>query len=397
MDTAHKTDEEKKEFFDTPEELDRKIGILAELIKHSRHFVAFTGAGISTSAGIPDYRSGVNTVLPTGAGVWEAKAKKLPPAKANFRKSMHSAVPTPCHMALCALEARGYLKFLISQNVDGLHRKSGFPPSKLAELHGNTNLEFCKKCKRKYMRDFRCRTAEKVHDHRTGRFCDDPACRGELYDSIINFGENLPEQELEDGFVNSARADLHLAMGSSLRVTPAADMPYETAKKGGKLIIVNLQATPLDKVAFMKINALIDDVMTRLVQKLDITIPPFILRRRLGASKVNVEKSGRTVETFLLRGLDSDNCPFSYLSGMDIQIEAPMRGTVSLPKEPYRLTPTQVDFMSGKIKATLKFQGHYQEPPLTIPFSLGEFKLNKERVYLMEFNTATLAWSVTAL
>ncbi len=72
--TAHKTDDEKKEFFDSPEELDAKVTRLAELVRNSKHFIAFTGAGISTSAGVPDYRSGMNTVLPTGPGCWEKKA-----------------------------------------------------------------------------------------------------------------------------------------------------------------------------------------------------------------------------------------------------------------------------------------------------------------------------------
>jgi len=86
---------------------------------------------------------------------------------------------------------KGYLKHIISQNIDGLHRKSGILSKDISELHGNTNLEICKKCGKDYMRDFRVRTALKCHDHKTGRKCDNPACKGDLYDSIINFGENL--------------------------------------------------------------------------------------------------------------------------------------------------------------------------------------------------------------
>lgn len=111
--TAHKNKEEKKEHFDTPEELDKKAAWLAEQIKKSQHFVAFTGAGISTSAGIADFRSGVNTKLETGPGVWERKATGYT-KKASVSKPMHSAVPTPTHMALVALEKAGYLKYLIS-------------------------------------------------------------------------------------------------------------------------------------------------------------------------------------------------------------------------------------------------------------------------------------------
>lgn len=79
---------------------------------------------------------------------------------------MHEAFPTSTHMSFVELANRGMLKFLVSQNVDGLHRRSGFPVEKLAELHGNTNLEKCQKCGKGYMRDFRCRTASNVHDHK---------------------------------------------------------------------------------------------------------------------------------------------------------------------------------------------------------------------------------------
>lgn len=151
---------------------------------------------------------------------------------------MSSAVPTLTHMTFVKLMEEGYLKFLISQNVDGMHRKSGIPPDKLAEVHGNTNVEKCQKCKKEYMRDYRVRNAEKVFDHKTGRKCTVPSCKGDLCDSIINFGENLPKRELELGFLHGGKADLCLAMGSSLRVTPAADMPGSTAEHGGKLVIV---------------------------------------------------------------------------------------------------------------------------------------------------------------
>lgn len=105
---------------------------------------------------------------------------------------MLRAIPSLTHMALNELNLKGYLKFLISQNVDGLHRRSLFPCECLAELHGNTNLEKCIKCHKSYMRDYDTRTAYEVNDHLTGRICDNTKCKGKLYDTIINFGENLP-------------------------------------------------------------------------------------------------------------------------------------------------------------------------------------------------------------
>ena len=134
-------------------------------------------------------------------------------------------MPTATHMAFVELMERGFLKFMISQNVDGLHRKSGIPPEKITELHGNTNVEICSKCQREYLRDFRVRNAQTVHEHKTGRKCEDILCNGDLIDTIINFNENLRENDLDLGFGHSNIADLCLAMGSSLRVNPAASMP----------------------------------------------------------------------------------------------------------------------------------------------------------------------------
>lgn len=176
-------------------------------------------------------------------------------------------------MALVELMERGHLKHVVSQNVDGLHRKSGIPSHNISEVHGNTNLEKCTSCGREYMRDFRCREAQKVHDHKTSRKCDDPDCRGQLIDTIINFGENLDENILNSGFGNCRSADLCLAMGSSLRVTPAADMPASTAEGGGNLVIINLQKTPLDAYATLCIYGKCDEVIMLLMKKLGYELP----------------------------------------------------------------------------------------------------------------------------
>ena len=110
----------------------------------------------------------------------------------------------------------------------------------MSELHGNTNLEVCSECGREHMRDFGVRNAQRCKDHKTGRFCDTPSCNGALKDTIINFGENLNDNIQELGFHNCRIADLCLVMGTSLRVTPAADMPMETVANKGNLVICNL-------------------------------------------------------------------------------------------------------------------------------------------------------------
>jgi len=209
METAHKTDEEKIEYFDSEDELNLKIEQLALWIRESKHFVTFTGAGISTAAGISDYRSGINTVLKVGPGVWEKKKNNIvDKKKVDAKQAMQKAFPTITHLALAELMHDKYLKFLISQNVDGLHLKTGISIDKISELHGNTNLEICVICGKKFFRDFKVRNNSKVHDHKTGRKCYE--CKGDLNDSIINFNENLNEQVLDLAWNNAISSDLML-------------------------------------------------------------------------------------------------------------------------------------------------------------------------------------------
>lgn len=276
------------EIYDTPEQIQCKVKRLAKYVRSSKHMIAFTGAGVSTSAGIPDFRSGVDTSLKTGAGAWVLRDSTPEVRQANASKRVATtttkAVPTPTHMSLVKLhdEGKGPLKALVSQNTDGLHRRSGMPPSALAELHGNSNLERCVECGWEVMRDYKTRnrkTAPKALQHRTGRKC--AVCGGDLHDTIINFGESLPDRDLDMAFDHAERADLCLALGSSLSVAPAYHVPESVgAKQGGKLVIVNLMRTPLHERADLVIHAQCDTVMEMLMQELALDIPTFKLRRR---------------------------------------------------------------------------------------------------------------------
>merc|ERR1719310_1187665 len=163
-----------KERYDDEETLEMKIDMLAELIRTSRHMVAFTGAGISTSAGIPDFRG--------PQGKWTREAQGLKPLSGV---AVVSALPTPTHMSLVELQHQGVLKYVISQNCDGLHRRSGLPAAAISELHGNGNLEICEDCGERYFRDFRCDRLKRTRDHFTGRLCH---CGGRLLNSTIDFG-----------------------------------------------------------------------------------------------------------------------------------------------------------------------------------------------------------------
>ena len=180
-------------------------------------------------------------------------------------------------------------------------------------------MEVCKQCGREYMRDYRCRKSlrkQKTHDHFTGRYCTVPKCGGKLYDTIINFNESLPEVPLKLAEENTEKCDLMLSLGSSLTVTPAADMPgaigekWEDEKDNDKeivhnLCIVNLQKTQYDDQCSVRIFAKIDDVMVPLMKELGVELPAWNLNRFL---KVKIEKLDNRddLKKCVISGVDID-------------------------------------------------------------------------------------------
>jgi mono-ADP-ribosyltransferase sirtuin 6 len=243
-------------------DLKEKIDLAAHWIADSEHFVAFTGAGISTSSGLPDFR-GPN-------GLWTRRDKGLPPPK--MQVPWDQVKPNKGHKALAELLEVGKLKYLISQNVDGLHAKSGIPFKKMSELHGNQYFMRCLNCGRKM-------TFEKAGWNKTvwGKgyrtrpvregqpTC--PNCGGRLISSIVNFGDPLPEDELYKAYEHSEKADVFFVIGSSLVVSPASQMPGIAKKNGAKLLILNLGETPYDKIADLRFSKDINKVLIPLVEE----------------------------------------------------------------------------------------------------------------------------------
>lgn len=387
-------EDDKKEFFDSPEELERKIDLLAKWVKESKHCVMFTGAGISTSTGIPDFRSGMNTVLKTGPGVWELQAKGVARKPGAAIPNMLKAIPSPAHMAIVKLHKEGLVKFTVSQNVDGLHLRSGIPNHKLAELHGNTNLEKCTTCGAKYLRDFDTRTARRVHDHLTGRFCDNNQCRGSLIDSIINFGESLPTDELEQSYEEAKKSDLIIVLGSSLQVYPAADIPATAIRRKQKLVICNLQKTPLSSQSALQIHSQIDTVMSGLLRRLGLEIPPFKVRRRF---VVDISQ-----DKILIQGLDLEcDTPYSFFRQVSVRVSQEIKGSKKvvaekvLSKEPLEIHLDQHLNVSDAnplfVDLELGFHGHYGEPNMS--FSDSITCLGKT-LFCAEYDLTTGQWSL---
>ncbi|XP_022227461.2 NAD-dependent protein deacetylase Sirt6 [Drosophila obscura] len=256
------------ESFDCYDTVNKKCDALALLIKDSRHVVFHTGAGISTSAGIPDFRG--------PQGVWTLEKKgEVPKLNTSFDK----ATPTKTHMALRALVETGHVQYIVSQNIDGLHLKSGLNRKYLSELHGNIFIEQCHRCRRQFVRStsvksvgqkslgIRCRST--VSDE--GR-----ACRsGSLHDNVLDWEHDLPVKDLDMATMHSTMADLNITLGTTLQIVPSGNLPLKNIKGGGKLVVCNLQPTKHDTKAHLVISSYVDEILSKVCHFLNVEIPEY--------------------------------------------------------------------------------------------------------------------------
>ncbi len=252
-----------------------KIEQLADLVGSAPRIVVFTGAGMSTESGIPDFRS--------PGGVWD----RFDPSEFTFQNFMATeagrrrywklgrttfpvirrAEPNPGHHALATLWRLGRLDCVITQNIDNLHQRAGLPADRVIELHGNSTRVRCLTCERPYERE---RIQEWLDAGVTVPTCD-PPCGGTLKPRTIMFGEAMPRVELEEAERRARASDLFVVVGSSLVVYPAAYMPLHAKEAGATLAIVNLTETPHDALADLLIRgsagavlaAVVDRVQTR--------------------------------------------------------------------------------------------------------------------------------------
>jgi NAD-dependent deacetylase len=241
---------------------------VAGWLREAQYVLALTGAGISTESGIPDFRG------PNGVWTKDPKAERL----SNFHQYMSDpavrveswrqrlrhpawrAAPNSGHLALVALERKGHLQALVTQNIDGLHAAAGSAPAITVEIHGTMREVVCMSCGE------RAPMGRALARVRGGEA--DPPCRscgGILKSATISFGQNLVAEDLERARRAAESCDLCLAVGSSLGVYPAARLPEIAHVLGARLVIINAEPTPFDDDADAVFHEAIGEVLPALV------------------------------------------------------------------------------------------------------------------------------------
>jgi NAD-dependent deacetylase len=242
---------------------------LAQLILQSRKVVVFTGAGISTESGIPDFRS--------PGGIWSRydpedftiqKFLSGPAARKTIWKMsiegglLAEAKPNLAHCAIAELYQLGKLDCVITQNIDNLHQKAGVPGDRVFELHGNMEQVVCLSCHRRFpMPEVLRKMQEGVE------VPDCPECQGILKPDAVFFGEALPQETLREAIRRAQECDLLIVIGSTLVIYPAAYIPTYAREAGAKLAIINLTPTSFDHYAEVVVRGKAGDIMSKMMER----------------------------------------------------------------------------------------------------------------------------------
>jgi NAD-dependent deacetylase len=244
------------------ENLATSIAALQEMIQQARIVAGFTGAGISTESGVPDFRSPGspwmrNKPIPFELFVRSAEARREAWRRKFVMDDLYrDAKPSQGHLGIASLVARGHMPAVITQNIDGLHEASGIPRDKIIELHGNTTYATCLDCGQRYeIADLR------AIFERTGAVPPCSECLGHVKTATVSFGQSMPVLAMQRAEEATRAADLFIVLGSSLVVYPAAGFPQLAKHNGAKLVIVNREPTPLDQMADLVLHEAIGDTM----------------------------------------------------------------------------------------------------------------------------------------
>jgi NAD-dependent deacetylase len=248
------------------ESLNPSIATLQDMIQEARIVAGFTGAGISTESGIPDFRSPTsprmrNKPIPFELFLKDPKARREAwRRKFTMDDLYRGARPSVGHIGFASLVASGSMPAVITQNIDGLHQESGLAEDQVIELHGNGTYAKCLSCGRRHELDW-----VRYHFERNSDPPECIVCGGILKSATISFGQAMPEEPMRRAQRLTAACDLFLVAGSSLVVFPAAAFPAFAKENGARLVIVNREPTPLDKAADLVIHAEIGEVFSKFV------------------------------------------------------------------------------------------------------------------------------------
>ena len=236
-----------------------------ELILQGEAIVFFTGAGISTNSGIPDFR-GPKGVWKTTQPIYfqdfvNSKEKRIESWERKFSNELniHEAKPNLGHLKIAEIMSKRQSSHLITQNVDNLHQESGVSESQITELHGNATYAKCLDCQLRY--DL-AELKESFLSTKKPPQCN--ACNGLIKTATISFGQPMPEEEMVIAQKKSISCDLFICIGTSLAVFPAADLPVLAKETGSKLAIINNEPTQMDHIADLVINRDISEVFSEI-------------------------------------------------------------------------------------------------------------------------------------
>jgi NAD-dependent deacetylase len=245
------------------ESLDASIATLQDLIQDARIVAGFTGAGISTESGIPDFRSPDSPWMRHKPIPFELFRHSAEARREAWRRKFamddlyRGARPSVGHLGFASLVAAGRMPAVITQNIDGLHQASGLTADQVIELHGNGTYAKCLACGLRHELDWVRRYFESEGDPPDCRICG-----GILKSATVSFGQAMPEEAMRRAQKLTASCDLFLVAGSSLVVYPAAAFPAFAKENGARLVIVNREPTPLDEAADLVVHAEIGPVFS---------------------------------------------------------------------------------------------------------------------------------------
>jgi len=244
----------------------------AELLSGCQDLVVLSGAGISTESGIPDFRSpgGIWTKYDPQEFTYQnfvsnrAHRERYWKMGLEIHPVLAAARPNAAHLAVAELERRGKLRAVITQNIDGLHQRAGTSPQRVIEIHGTALSVVCLSCGDRLPRE---EVQARVVEGEAAPECR--LCGGILKPATISFGQAMPERETALAFEHAEQCDVFLVIGSSLVVYPAAHLPVRAVESGAKLIIVNLEPTPCDRMASVLVHGKAGEAMRSLLEAID--------------------------------------------------------------------------------------------------------------------------------